>query len=183
MCATVTLRTVSDPEDCLQEPADLEEKRIPEKAFLWGFVRRTANEKDDSAGLRETDVALWLDETRYRFVVAAGRAVKDDLAPLEFIQFIREFKHSRSQTLFKVGNSFERSPRRATPVWSRPVATVIQFPTKLQLLVRGAARQERAEAWQRRNSDSAAAVPPAARGASARPLRRRVGNASAARFS
>ena len=153
---------------------------MPEQARLWGFVRRTANEKDDSASLRETDVGLWLDEQCYRFLVTAGRSVKDNLAPLEFIQFIRELKHSRSQTLFKLGSSFQPSPRRATAVWSRPVAAVIYFPAKLRLAVKGAAKHDRAGTERQRNSDSTAVVMPAARRINPPAPRRRFGNAMAA---
>ena len=176
MDVTATLHSVSDPEAGPQVPAEQEDKRLPEKVRLWGFVRRTANDKDDNAVLRDTDVGLWLDEPRCRFLVAAGQAVKDDLAPLEFIQFIRELKHSHSQTLFKLGSTFERSPRRATPVWSRPMAIVITFPTKLRLHVAAAARSER-------NSASPAIVMPAARRSSASSSLRRGASAAGARFS
>jgi hypothetical protein len=170
MNVTAMLRDDPVPEACLQA-ADTGDKSVPQGARLWGFVRRTANERDDSAALRENDVGLWLDEERCRFMVAAGKAVKDDLAPLEFVQFIRELKHSHSQTLFKVGDSFQRSPTRATPVWTRPVAALIPFPTRLQLLVKQAPQRGR-------SADIAALYPPPRRAAS-----RRIGNAAAARFS
>jgi hypothetical protein len=184
MHATATQSSVSDPETCPQVPAEPEEKRVPDEALLWGFVRRTANDKDDSAVLRETDIRLWLDEKRYRFLVAAGPLVKDDLAPLEFVQFIRELKHSTSQTLFKLGNSFVRSPRRATPVWSRPVATVIHFPSKFRSRVTGTATQDRTETQRtHRKSDGAVVMQPAVRRMSARSPGSRIGNAASARFS
>jgi len=176
MDLTATLQTFSESEDDPRIPAEQEDKRLPEKVRLWGFVRRTANEKDDSAALRDTDVGLWLDEPRYRFLVAAGQVVKDDLAPLEFIQFIRELKHSHSQTLFKLGNSFERSPRRATPVWSRPVAIVISFPSRLRLHVTPAARNDR-------NGGASAMVVPAAQRSSSTSSFRRSGSVAGARFS
>jgi hypothetical protein len=174
MYATAAQPADPDPDPQVPEP----EKRVPEGAFLWGFVRRTANDKDDAAALRETDIGLWLDEKRYRFVVASGREVKDDLAPMEFIQFIRELKHSRTQTLFKLGNCFDRSPRRATPVWTRPIATVIHFPERLRLLARSAA-QGRTDTRDRRQPDSTAVGTAAAHGDGAREARRRIGKASA----
>lgn len=177
MNVTAPLSNSSDPEPDVQVAAEPDEKHVPAKARLWGFVRRTANEKDDSAAVRETDVALWLDEDCYRFLVAAGRIVKDDLAPLEFIQFIRELKHSRSQTLFKLGSSFDRTPRRATAVWTRPIATVVVFPARLRLHVSAAARHA-----ERHRQAGGAAVMPLPAGP-ARPPQRRIGSAAAARFS
>ena len=171
MNVTASLHEAPMPEAGPQA-AEVGDKRVPQGARLWGFVRRTANERDDSAALRESDVGLWMDEERCRFVVAAGKAIKDDLAPLEFIQFIRELKHSHSQTLFKVGNCFQRSPARATPVWTRPVAALIPFPTKLQLLVNRAPKRDR-------SAEIATLMVPPARRAGAR----RIGNAAAARFS
>jgi hypothetical protein len=183
MNATATLSKVSDPEPCVQVPDEAEEKRVPEEARLWGFVRRTANERDDGASLKETDVALWLDENCYRFLVAAGRSVKDDLAPLEFVQFIRELRHSRSQTLFKLGNSFVRSPPRATVVWPRPLAPVLPFPMKRPFPVRAAARPNQSGAEHHGKSDGAAVMMPAVHRTSPRTPRGRIGNAAAARFS
>jgi hypothetical protein len=174
MNVPATLSETSDAEPCAQVPPEPEEKRVPTQARLWGFVRRTANENDNSVGLRDTDVALWLDEESYRFLVAAGRAVKDDLAPMEFIQFIRKLKHSHSQTLFKLGNSFDRTPRRATVVWSRPVANVIVFPAKIRLQVSAAAKP----AEHHRPAGGAPVMP----AGTATPRRARVGSA-AARFS
>ena len=182
MNVTAAPITASDPEPGVQVAAESEDKRVPAEARFWGFVRRTANEKDDSASPRETDVGLWLDETRYRFLVAAGRSVKDDLAPLEFVQFIRELKHSNSQTLFKLGNSFDRSPARATAVWPKPVATVLFFSLRRPFPVKHAARHNGMGAERRSASDSAAVTMPAGPRMPPPTPRRRVGNAATASF-
>ena len=95
---------------------------VPATARAWGFVRNlqiapTTREQSREVKPAEKDVTLWLDEERYRFLVATDQRVIDDLSPLQFVQFVRQLRHVTSRILFK----YERQPNgsaRALRVWA-----------------------------------------------------------------
>lgn len=65
--------------------------------------------------MEEDDIGLWLDEKRCRFLVVADKKLMDDLAPIEFIQFIRAFRHSTTQILYKF--RYDGAGRQSFMVW------------------------------------------------------------------
>jgi hypothetical protein len=73
---------------------------MPQGARLWGFIRH-GHAKKDEPKLTETDISLWYHQEHCRFFILADKGVKDVLAPVEFVQFVRELRHSTSQVLFK----------------------------------------------------------------------------------
>jgi hypothetical protein len=118
-----------DPGDDLAEQTlpdiapPVRNQRVPDRARAWGFVRNlqhgeSAKKQPRDIKPAEKDVTLWLDEERYRFLVAADRRVVDDLSPIQFVQFVRQLRHVTSQILFK----YEREPNgaagRALRVWA-----------------------------------------------------------------
>jgi hypothetical protein len=94
-----------------------EPRSVPSDARLWGFVRRGKVESQKGVILSESDVSLWLDQQRCRFLVVAEKVVKDDLAPVEFVQFVRELRHSTSQVLFKFEILHDGKVGRPFCVW------------------------------------------------------------------
>jgi hypothetical protein len=98
---------------------DDEEARrtVPSHARLWGFVRRGRMERGEKAELSISDTSLWLDRERCRFLIVAEKVIKDDLAPVEFVQFVRELRHSTSQVLFKFEMRHDGTVGRPFCVW------------------------------------------------------------------
>jgi hypothetical protein len=89
---------------------------------LWGFVRRHQDVQEKAAGseLLPQDIAIWFDRKRSRFEIVAERKVIDDLAPMEFVQFVRALRYSTTQILFKFENRSDGTDGRPVCVWSRP---------------------------------------------------------------
>jgi hypothetical protein len=106
-----------DRPDCDETRANTVQKDVPPNARLWGFVRHTRDRMERDPELKETDVRLWLDGDRCRFLVARNRVVKDDLAPIEFVQFVRELRHSTTQLLFKYETRGDGAVGRPVCVW------------------------------------------------------------------
>lgn len=92
-------------------------------ARLWGFVRRHEDAKDKTIGseLLPQDIALWYDRRHNRFQVVADHKVIDDLAPVEFVQFVRALRFSATQILFKFENRHDGTAGRPLRVWSAPL--------------------------------------------------------------
>lgn len=92
---------------------------------LWGFVRRheDAREKTAASELLTHDIAIWYDEKRCRFQVVSDHKIIDDLAPSEFVQFVRALRYSTTQILFKFENRHDGTAGRPLCVWSTPQAT------------------------------------------------------------
>jgi hypothetical protein len=99
-------------------------EKVPTTARAWGFVRNlrpgegTPSELPQDLKPSENDVTLWLDEERFRFLVASGQRVIDDLSPLQFVQFVRELRHVTSRILFKYDRQTSGPPQRAFRVWA-----------------------------------------------------------------
>jgi hypothetical protein len=91
---------------------------VPSGSRLWGFVRREEVGREKDPGLMPDDFAIWYDSKRCRFVIVADKTLIDDLAPVEFVQFVRELRHSTSQSLFKFENRHDGSAGRPIRVWS-----------------------------------------------------------------
>jgi hypothetical protein len=87
---------------------------------LWGFVRRHEDVQEKAAGfdLLPQDIAIWFDRKRSRFEIVAARKVIDDLAPMEFVQFVRALRFSTTQILFKFENRSDVTDGRPVRVWS-----------------------------------------------------------------
>jgi len=106
-----------------QAPRPLVEK-VPSTARAWGFVRNLRpgegppSEQAQDIKPSESDVTLWLDEERFRFLVASGQRVIDDLSPLQFVQFVRELRHVTSRILFKYDRQSTGPTQRAFRVWA-----------------------------------------------------------------
>ena len=86
---------------------------------LWGFVRRheDAHQKTSAAELLMQDIAICYDRIRCRFQILSDEAVIDDLAPVEFVQFVRALRYSNNQILFKFDLN-DGSAGRAVCVWN-----------------------------------------------------------------
>jgi hypothetical protein len=93
------------------------QRQVPPDARPWGFIRRGTVPNGEDPVPMESDVSLWLDRERYRFLVVADKVVKDDLAPIEFVQFVRELRHSTTQILFKYEIRLDGSVGRPFSVW------------------------------------------------------------------
>jgi len=93
----------------------------PTGALLWGFVRRSDDVQDrvSEVGLLPHDIAIWYDDKRCRFQIASHNKEIDDLAPVEFVQFVRALRFSPSQVLFKIENHHDGSSGRPVCVWPR----------------------------------------------------------------
>ena len=97
-------------------------QKVPPRSRLWGFVRSNDGGIDEAGGKRldmtPQDIGLWLDERRCRFLIAANKKVIDDLAPIEFAQFVRKLRHSTTQVLFKYETRHDGTAGRPRCVWS-----------------------------------------------------------------
>jgi hypothetical protein len=99
-------------------------EKVPSTARAWGFVRNlrpgqgAPSELPQNLKPTENDVTLWLDEERFRFLVASGQRVIDDLSPLQFVQFVRELRHVTSRVLFKYDRQSGGPAQRAFRVWA-----------------------------------------------------------------
>ena len=82
-----------------------------------GIHQTRSGSKGEDPELTESDVSLWLDRERYRFLVVVDKVVTDDLAPIEFVQFVRELRHSTTQILFKFETRLDGSVGRPFCVW------------------------------------------------------------------
>lgn len=107
--------------------ADVDDKPSPPKrphkgpgVKLWGFVRRheDARETAVQSELMPQDIAIWYDKKRSRFEIVADHKVIDDLAPVEFVQFVRALRYSNNQILFKFDNRVDGTAGRPVSVWS-----------------------------------------------------------------
>lgn len=74
---------------------------VPPQARQWGFIRRMESGDGNDPASSAQEVELWLDEEKCRFLIAVDKIVIDDLAPIEFAQFVRALRHSTTQILFK----------------------------------------------------------------------------------
>jgi hypothetical protein len=72
---------------------------------------------DRSPDMAPQDIGLWLDERRCRFLIAADKRVIDDLAPVEFAQFVHKLRHSTTQILYKYETRYDGVAGRAYCVW------------------------------------------------------------------
>jgi hypothetical protein len=100
--------------------------RRPRKGLgmrLWGFVRRHEDTLDNVAGseLLPQDIEIWYDRKRCRFQVISAQKVIDDLAPVEFVQFVRALRYSSTQILFKFDYHQDGTAGRPVRVWSPPI--------------------------------------------------------------
>jgi hypothetical protein len=111
----------SSVEDC-DESDDAkgqdEQRKMPQDARLWGFIRHGKAPRGEDPKLTESDISLWFDQECCRFFILADKVVKDDLAPIEFVQFVRELRHSTTQILFKFETRLDGSVGRPYCVWS-----------------------------------------------------------------
>ena len=64
------------------------------------------------------DIAICYDRIRCRFQIMSDEAVIDDLAPVEFVQFVRALRYSTNQILFKFENQNDGSAGRPICVWN-----------------------------------------------------------------
>jgi hypothetical protein len=106
------------------KPRPERKEKIPESARLWGFVRQLSleealnGEASDGTTPSEPDTSLWWDVERHRFLVVSQDLVIDDLAPLQFVQFVRELRDVTNRILFKYERRQDGSTGRAHRVWS-----------------------------------------------------------------
>jgi hypothetical protein len=107
-----------------EKPRPERKEKIPETARPWGFVRHLSleealnGEASDDTAPSEPDTSLWWDVDRHRFLVASQDLVIDDLAPLQFVQFVRELRDVTNRILFKYERRQDGSTGRAHRVWS-----------------------------------------------------------------
>jgi hypothetical protein len=100
------------------------QEKVPAGARLWGFVRHfdfgeaLKGEDTKSVELAEQDASLWWDGERQRFLIVSENRIIDDLAPLQFIQFVRELRDVTSRILFKFERKQDGSAGRAQRVWA-----------------------------------------------------------------
>ena len=93
-------------------------EKVPPHARLWGFVRRVEDGHLRNAELMAQDTTLWYDRDRHRFLVAFDKLIMDDLAPLEFVHFIRKMRGVSTRVLFKLEARLNGKAGRARRVWS-----------------------------------------------------------------
>jgi len=100
------------------------QEKVPASARLWGFVRHfdfgdaLKGEDGKSVELAEQDASLWWDGERQRFLIVSENRIIDDLAPLQFIQFVRELRDVTNRILFKFERKQDGSAGRAQRVWA-----------------------------------------------------------------
>jgi hypothetical protein len=92
-------------------------------AKLWGFVRRHEDIRDKvtAFAMMPQDIAIWYDKKRNRFEIVADHKVIDDLAPVEFVQFVRKLRYSATRILFKFESRSDGTAGRPVCVWSAPI--------------------------------------------------------------
>jgi hypothetical protein len=90
---------------------------------LWGFVRRHEDTREKAAAfeLMPQDIAIWYDKKRNHFEIVSDHKVIDDLAPVEFVQFVRALRYSTTQILFKFENRCDGTAGQPVCVWSTPI--------------------------------------------------------------
>jgi hypothetical protein len=115
-------RVPASREEDVKSPAQRRLRKGP-GVRLWGYVRRHEDIQDNAAGseLLPQDISLWYDRTHSRFQVISDQKVIDDLAPVEFGQFVRALRFSTTQILFKFENSHDGTTGRPVRVWSTPI--------------------------------------------------------------
>ena len=97
---------------------------VPRAAHAWGFVRNLDTGDDLAARAAsnhaptERDATLWWDKERSRFLVVMNDRIIDDLAPLQFVQFVRQLRHASSRILFKYERRPDGATGRAARVWA-----------------------------------------------------------------
>ena len=118
------LVTASEPAETTRpadEPPARERQRTRAAGVrLWGFVRRQQDMREPTPALLTQDIAIWHDRKRGRFQVVSDEKVVDDLAPIEFVQFVRALRYSAVQKLFKYENQHDGTAGRAVMVWATP---------------------------------------------------------------
>ncbi len=105
-----------------KEPAPKRPKQRLAGVRLWGFVRRQEDVHEKTELLTQ-DIAIWYDKKRGRFQIVSEQKVVDDLAPVEFVQFVRALRFSATQILFKFENRHDGSVGRPVCVWSQPTTS------------------------------------------------------------
>jgi hypothetical protein len=121
------LSALTQCEDDQFDPSQSPSKRreeVPESARLWGFVRELgpgqtldiiASKKAKHA---ESDVGIWWDVERGRFLIAVANKIIDDVSPLQFVQFVRQLRYVTSRILFKCERHCDATIGPASRVWS-----------------------------------------------------------------
>jgi hypothetical protein len=112
--AVASVESMDEPDEAIDRE---EPEQMPQGARLWGFIRH-GQPKKEPVKLTESDISLWYHQEHCRFFVLADKGVKDVLAPVEFVQFIRELRHSTSQVLFKFETGLDGSVGRPYCVWA-----------------------------------------------------------------
>jgi hypothetical protein len=115
--------TAADNDDPTSSDSLTRHQRTGPGVRLWGFVRRQEDAQETIPGsdLLPKDISLWYDRNESRFQVISDQKVIDDLAPIEFAQFVRAMRFSTSQVLFKFENRQDGTSGRPIRVWSRPI--------------------------------------------------------------
>ena len=116
-------RTTAKTDDPTDSGSPARRQRTGPSVRLWGFVRRQEDvqEKAPGSDLLPQDISLWYDRNVSRFQVISDKKVLDDLAPIEFAQFVRAMRFSTNQVLFKFENRQDGSSGRPIRVWSRQI--------------------------------------------------------------
>jgi hypothetical protein len=121
--ATLKNRIEADNDDPTSSGSLTRRQRTGPGVRLWGFVRRQVDAQETTPGsdLLPQDISLWYDRNDSRFQVISDQKVIDDLAPIEFAQFVRAMRFSTNQVLFKFENRQDGTSGRPIRVWSRPI--------------------------------------------------------------
>jgi hypothetical protein len=105
------------------EPASERPRQRAAGVRLWGFVRRQEDVREKTPELLPQDIVIWYDNKRCRFEIVSDQTVVDDLAPVEFVQFVRALQYSTTQILFKFENRHDGSVGRPVCVWLAPLVS------------------------------------------------------------